>query len=91
MTSTAKLNSLKASVHPLSVLRMATADSGGANRFVKVSSLYGPGTIAAWYFTVLSVLVSWTLHPRKRKSGSIDVDLVATLTLPAVAVGHLMW
>jgi hypothetical protein len=44
---------------------MATADSGSEDRYAKVSSLYGPGTIAAWYFTLLSVLVSWTLHPSK--------------------------
>ena len=69
---------------------MATADSGSEDRFAKVSSLYGPGTIAAWYFTILSVLVSWILHPSKRKSGSIDVDLIATLSLPAVAAGHVM-
>ncbi len=69
---------------------MATTDSGGEDRFAKVSSLYGPGTIAAWYFTILSVLVSWTLHPSKRKTGSIDLDLVAVLTLPAVAAGHVM-
>jgi len=69
---------------------MATADSGSEDRYAKVSSLYGPGTIAAWYFTLLSVLVSWTLHPSKRKSGSVDMNLVATLTLPAVAAGHVM-
>ena len=55
-----------------------------------VSSLYGPGTIACWYLTTLSVLVSWTVHPRKRKSGSIDVDLLAVLTLAVVAIGHLV-
>ena len=55
-----------------------------------VSSLYGPGTVTCWYFTVASVLVSWTLHPHKRNSGSIDVDLIATLTLPSVAAGHVI-
>lgn len=69
---------------------MATADPELHNRFALVSSLYGPGTITCWYLTTLSVLVSWTLHPRKRKSGSIDVDLIAVLTLPAVAAGHLV-
>jgi hypothetical protein len=68
---------------------MATTQSQLQNRFALVSSLYGPGTIICWYLTTLSVLVSWTLHPRKRKSGSIDVDLIAVLTLPAVAAGHL--
>lgn len=69
---------------------MATSPSQLQNRLALVSSLYGPGTITCWYLTALSVLVSWTLHPRKRKSGSIDVDLIAVLTLPAVAAGHLV-
>ena len=46
--------------------------------------------ITCWYLTTLAVLVSWTLHPRERNSGSIDVDLIAVLTLPAVAAGHLV-
>lgn len=46
--------------------------------------------ITCWYLTTLTVLVSWTLHPRERNSGSIDVDLIAVLTLPAVAAGHLV-
>ena len=68
---------------------MATAQSQLQDRLALVSSLYGPGTIACWYLTALSVLVSWLLHPQKRTSGSIDVDLIAVLTLPAVAAGHL--
>lgn len=67
---------------------MATTQSPLQNELALVSSLYGPGTITCWYLTTLSVLVSWTLHPRKRKLGSIDVDLIAVLTLPAVAAGH---
>lgn len=31
------------------------------------------------------------MHPRKRTTGSIDNDLIAILTLPAVASGHLIW
>ena len=69
---------------------MATAPSQPQSQLALVSSLYGPGTITCWYLTTLSVLVSWTLHPQKRKSGSIDVDLIAVLTLPAVAAGHLV-
>ena len=60
------------------------------NLYATVSSLYGPGTVSCWYLTTFSVLISWTLHPHKRKSGSIDVDLIATLTLPVVAAGHLI-
>ena len=69
---------------------MASAPSQPQSQLALVSSLYGPGTITCWYLTTLSVLVSWTLHPQKRKSGSIDVDLIAVLTLPAVAAGHLV-
>ena len=69
---------------------MALAPSQPQSQLALVSSLYGPGTITCWYLTTLSVLVSWTLHPQKRKSGSIDVDLIAVLTLPAVAAGHLV-
>ena len=46
--------------------------------------------ITCWYLTTLAVLSSWSLHPRERNSGSIDVDLLAVLTLPAVAAGHLV-
>ncbi|KAI4156547.1 MAG: hypothetical protein LQ340_000187 [Diploschistes diacapsis] len=69
---------------------MAAAGKDEQDRLALVSSLYGPGTIACWYLTTLSVLVAWTLHPHKRKSGSIDVDLITVLTLPAVAAGHLI-
>lgn len=69
---------------------MATVSPQSQGQLALVSSLYGPGTITCWYLTTLSVLVSWTLHPRKRNLGSIDVDLIAVLTLPAVAAGHLV-
>lgn len=66
------------------------SSSSNEDPFATVSSLYGPGTISCWYLTAFSVLISWTFHPHKRKSGSVDVDLIATLTLPAVAAGHLV-
>ena len=58
------------------------------DQYALVSSLYGPGTIVGWYFTFLSVLVSWTLDTREQAFDSIDVDLVALLILPAIAAGH---
>jgi hypothetical protein len=58
--------------------------------YSQVSSLYGPGTTTCWYLTVLSCLVSWTIHPRKRTSDSVDPDLIAMLMFPAVASGHLV-
>ena len=70
---------------------MAAAGSEPQDEFALVSSLYGPGTVAGWYLTTLSVLASWTLHPRKRRSGSIDLDSIAMLTLPAIAAAHTVW
>ena len=60
------------------------------DRLALVSSLYGPGSVACWYLTKVSLLVTWTLHPRKRASGSIEVDLIAVLTLAVVANGHFV-
>ena len=65
--------------------------SNSNDRFTDVSSLYGHGPVVAWYFTLLAVFISWTAHPRKSRTGSIDVDLIAILTLPAVAVAHVFW
>jgi hypothetical protein len=61
-----------------------------ADLYSLVSSLYGPGTTACWYLTALSYHASWTLHPKKRMSGSIDTDFIALLTFPTVAAGHLI-
>ena len=61
------------------------------DRLALVSSLYAPGTMACWYLTMLSVFLSWILHPRKGRSASIDVDLIAVLTIPSVAAGHVIW
>jgi hypothetical protein len=61
------------------------------DRYELVSSLYGPGTTACWYLTIISCLASWTLHPSKRTSGSIDSDFLALLIFPTVAAGHLIF
>ena len=61
-----------------------------ADDLSNVSSLYGPGTVLGWHLTLLSCLVAWTLHPRRRRSGSIDANLIAGLTLPTVAAVHLI-
>jgi len=60
-------------------------------RFVLVSSLYGPGNVACWYLLIFSVLVSWTVNPSSRQNDSITNDFIAVLTLPAVAVGHFFY
>jgi hypothetical protein len=69
---------------------MATDGPDTPDLYSLVSSLYGPGATVCWYLTVLSCLASWTLHPKKRVSGSIDPDFVALLTFPTVAAGHLI-
>ena len=39
---------------------------------------------------MLACLVSWTIHPKKRRSGSVDSDFIAVLTFPAIAAAHLI-
>ena len=70
---------------------MTTAQTDPPDRLAQVSSLYGPGTVTSWYLTLVSIILSWLLHPQKRRSDSIDVDLITVLTLPAVAAGHLLY
>jgi len=61
-----------------------------SERLAKVSSLYGPGTVGGWLFTLLSVLVTWTANPRSRRKDTITNDLIATLTLPTISTIHLL-
>ena len=61
------------------------------NRLDDVSSLYGPGTVGCWLFTLLSVFVTWTANPRTSKKDTITNDLLATLSLPAIASVHLLY
>jgi hypothetical protein len=56
-----------------------------------VSSLYGPGTVGAWLLTLFSLLVTWFTHPRHRNKDNITVDLIGTLSLPAIASAHLLY
>lgn len=67
---------------------MATDDYEWVHRFDLVSGLYGPGTTLAWYLVAVSCISSWTLHPQKRTSGSLNADFLAVLLFPAVAAGH---
>ena len=55
-----------------------------------VSGLYGPGTMMGWYIVTLAVVVAWTLDPQKRRSGTIDGDLIAVLTLSTAAAVDLV-
>jgi hypothetical protein len=62
----------------------------GIDRFALVSSLYGPGNLLCWFFLLLSVMVSWTLHPKHAKRDTITNDFIAALSLPLVAAAHFI-
>ncbi|KAK2596135.1 hypothetical protein QQS21_006412 [Conoideocrella luteorostrata] len=62
-----------------------------SSRYSLISSLYGPGAVGCWLFTVGSVLISWTLNPTSRVKDSIDNDCIAALSLPVVAASHLIF
>jgi hypothetical protein len=61
------------------------------NPYVRVESLYGPGTIAAWLVTALSVLINWTFNPHTRRKDTISLDFVTVVLLPTVASIHLFF
>ncbi|KAF2732422.1 hypothetical protein EJ04DRAFT_608285 [Polyplosphaeria fusca] len=56
-----------------------------------VSSLYGPGAILCWLCTVLSVIISWTSNSTSRRCDTISNDLIACITLPAIAAAHFLY
>jgi hypothetical protein len=70
---------------------MAFNSSSSTDRYELVSSLYGPGTVIGWYLILISCFVSWTVHPKKRVSDTINSDFIAVLTMPTVAAGHLVF
>jgi hypothetical protein len=58
--------------------------------FQRSSPLYAPGTLLGWYLTLIAILVAWTLHQKRSKSDVLDPDVLIALTLPVVAVGHVI-
>ncbi|KAJ5692272.1 hypothetical protein N7462_001695 [Penicillium macrosclerotiorum] len=62
-----------------------------SKRLERVSSLYGAGTTGCWLLTTLSVFITWTLNIRSRSKDTITNDFIATVSLPAVAAGHLIY
>ena len=61
-----------------------------SDKYALVSSFYGPGAVVGWYLTALACLISFSLHPRKRRRDSITADLIAVLTFPAIAAADLI-
>lgn len=56
----------------------------------KVSSLYGVGTVTGWHLIIIGLLITWCFHPGKRRQDIISVDTIVVVTLPLVALGHLI-
>lgn len=61
------------------------------SRYNLVDSLYGPGTVGAWLFTLCAVSISWTFNRSSRRKDTISVDFIAALLLPLIAAGHLVF
>jgi hypothetical protein len=74
----------------MSASNPSVSDPSTSDRLALVSSLYGPGATACWYLTCFSCLASCTVHPKKRKSDSIESDFIASLIFPTVAGAHLI-
>ncbi|KAI9674921.1 MAG: hypothetical protein M1822_009024, partial [Bathelium mastoideum] len=53
-----------------------------------VSSFYGPGAIGCWLLVISSIFVAWMLDPIRRVQDTIDNDLLAAATFPAITSGH---
>ena len=69
---------------------MSSTEATQSDKYTLVSSFYGPGAVVGWYLTALACLISYSLHPRKRRRDSITVDLIAVLTFPAIAAADLI-
>ena len=61
------------------------------DRYAKVESLYGPGTVGAWLCSIFSVFISWTITRRSRRTDSIYLDFIAVLVCPIVAGTNLFY
>ncbi len=83
-------NCLVRTLQRTTIISMASASAVEVDRYALVSSFYGPGAVGGWYLTTLACLISFGLHPRKRRADSITVDMIAVLTFPTVAAAHLV-
>jgi len=80
-------------LYSISVIVLGGAASeiiSATERFELVSSLYGPGNIICWFLLLASVLLSWTANPATARRDIITNDFIAVLTMPLVAVAHLL-
>jgi len=67
------------------IVNGAVHDIPAPDRLALVSSLYGLGNLACWFFLLLSVIVSWTINPTSASNDSITNDFIAALSLPIIA------
>ena len=69
---------------------MSSSSANEEDEYALVSSFYGPGATGGWYLTALASLISWALHPRKRRVDSITADTIAVVAFPTAAAAHLI-
>ncbi|KAJ9607768.1 hypothetical protein H2200_007846 [Cladophialophora chaetospira] len=55
-----------------------------------VNGFHGPGAVLGWYLTLAGCMVSWALHPERKKKDSIDADMLTFLMLPLTAAAQLI-
>ena len=60
-------------------------------KYELVSSFYGPGAIGCWLLVISSIFIAWILDPIRRAKDTIDNDLLAAVTFPAIAAGHTIY
>ena len=54
------------------------------------ASLYGPGSLACWYLTILCLFLTWASHPTKRFHRlSVSADMVLYALYACIATGHM--
>lgn len=58
---------------------------------LEVSSFYGPGAVACWLCSFVSVVIAWTLNPSSRRKDVISNDLIAVLSYPTIAAIHMLY
>lgn len=58
--------------------------------FNSTNGFYGPGTMLGWYLTLAGCIVSWTLHPERKRKDSITTDTVVFLAFPLLAAVHMV-
>jgi hypothetical protein len=81
--------------NPSSILTMkssmADPQPSVADLLQAVPALYGPGAMYSWLLTYITVLLGWILDGKSVLKDGVSANLMATLLIPLLASGHLMY